>query len=75
MLLVATNVEIAPGRQASDVDDAEVVGGAGLAEGDAGDDEDAAAALGGSVEAPQQYWRSQPSQYRQLFGATTTGQR
>ena len=35
----------------------------------------AAAALGGSVEAPQQYWRSQPSQYRQLFGATTTGQR
>jgi 2,4-dienoyl-CoA reductase-like NADH-dependent reductase (Old Yellow Enzyme family) len=35
----------------------------------------AAAALGGSVEAPQQYWRSQPSQYKQLFGATKTGQR
>jgi 2,4-dienoyl-CoA reductase-like NADH-dependent reductase (Old Yellow Enzyme family) len=35
----------------------------------------AAAALGGAVEAPQQYWRSQPSQYKQLFGATKTGQR
>ena len=35
----------------------------------------AAAALGGTVEAPQQYWRSQPSQYKQLFGATKTGQR
>jgi 2,4-dienoyl-CoA reductase-like NADH-dependent reductase (Old Yellow Enzyme family) len=35
----------------------------------------AAAALGGAVEAPQQYWRSQPSQYKQLFGATRTGQR
>ena len=35
----------------------------------------AAAVLGGTVEAPQQYWRSQPSQYKQLFGATRTGQR
>jgi len=35
----------------------------------------AAAELGGTVEAPQQYWRSQPSQYKQLFGATRTGQR
>jgi 2,4-dienoyl-CoA reductase-like NADH-dependent reductase (Old Yellow Enzyme family) len=35
----------------------------------------AAAELGGAVEAPQQYWRSQPSQYKQLFGATRTGQR
>ena len=35
----------------------------------------AAAALGGTVEAPQQYWRSQPAQYKQLFGATKLGQR
>jgi 2,4-dienoyl-CoA reductase-like NADH-dependent reductase (Old Yellow Enzyme family) len=35
----------------------------------------AAAQLGGQVEAPRQYWRSQPRQYRNLFGDTTLGQR
>src|SRR5947209_9594753 len=35
----------------------------------------AAAALGGQVEAPPQYWRSQPSTQKALFGATTFGAR
>jgi NADPH2 dehydrogenase len=35
----------------------------------------AAAELGGHVEAPPQYWRSQPSTQKQLFGATTFGTR
>ena len=35
----------------------------------------AAAALGGQVEAPPQYWRSQPSTQKTLFGATTFGAR
>jgi 2,4-dienoyl-CoA reductase-like NADH-dependent reductase (Old Yellow Enzyme family) len=35
----------------------------------------AAAALGASVEAPRQYWRSQPSGNRHLFGNTTFGMR
>ncbi len=35
----------------------------------------AAAALGASVQAPRQYWRSQPSGHRSLFGATTFGMR
>jgi 2,4-dienoyl-CoA reductase-like NADH-dependent reductase (Old Yellow Enzyme family) len=35
----------------------------------------AAAVLGGTVEAPQQYWRSQPRQHKELFGPTRTGQR
>jgi 2,4-dienoyl-CoA reductase-like NADH-dependent reductase (Old Yellow Enzyme family) len=35
----------------------------------------AAAQLGGQVEAPRQYWRSQPRQYKHLFGDTTLGQR
>jgi 2,4-dienoyl-CoA reductase-like NADH-dependent reductase (Old Yellow Enzyme family) len=35
----------------------------------------AAAALGAQVTAPPQYWRSQPSQFKQLFGATRLGQR
>ena len=35
----------------------------------------AAAALGGQVEAPPQYWRSQPSTQKALFGATTFGTR
>jgi NADPH2 dehydrogenase len=36
---------------------------------------DAAAALGASVEAPRQYWRSLPREHPQLFGQTTFGQR
>jgi NADPH2 dehydrogenase len=36
---------------------------------------EAAAALGASVEAPRQYWRSQPREHPQLFGPTTFGQR
>jgi 2,4-dienoyl-CoA reductase-like NADH-dependent reductase (Old Yellow Enzyme family) len=35
----------------------------------------AAAELGARVEAPPQYWRSQPRQYKDLFGPTTLGQR
>src|SRR6202166_4112507 len=35
----------------------------------------AAADLGGVVEAPPQYWRSQPSTQKALFGATTFGAR
>jgi NADPH2 dehydrogenase len=35
----------------------------------------AAAALGGHVDAPPQYWRSQPSTQKELFGKTTFGAR
>ena len=35
----------------------------------------AAAELGGQVEAPPQYWRSQPSTQKALFGPTTFGAR
>ncbi len=35
----------------------------------------AAAALGGQVAAPPQYWRSQPSSQKELFGKTTFGAR
>lgn len=35
----------------------------------------AAAELGGHVEAPPQYWRSQPPTHKDLFGATTFGTR
>lgn len=35
----------------------------------------AAARLGAQVQAPPQYWRSQPREYKELFGNTTTGQR
>jgi 2,4-dienoyl-CoA reductase-like NADH-dependent reductase (Old Yellow Enzyme family) len=35
----------------------------------------AAAELGGQVEVPPQYWRSQPSTQKALFGATTFGTR
>jgi 2,4-dienoyl-CoA reductase-like NADH-dependent reductase (Old Yellow Enzyme family) len=35
----------------------------------------AAAQLGASVEAPPQYWRSQPRDQKTLFGETTLGQR
>jgi len=35
----------------------------------------AAAELGGEVAAPPQYWRSQPSTQKALFGATTFGAR
>jgi 2,4-dienoyl-CoA reductase-like NADH-dependent reductase (Old Yellow Enzyme family) len=35
----------------------------------------AAAELGGTIEAPPQYWRSQPSTQKSLFGATTFGAR
>jgi 2,4-dienoyl-CoA reductase-like NADH-dependent reductase (Old Yellow Enzyme family) len=35
----------------------------------------AAAALGGQVDAPPQYWRSQPSTEKALFGKTTFGAR
>ena len=35
----------------------------------------AAAELGGQVEAPPQYWRSQPSTQKELFGTTTFGAR
>ncbi|PJG51315.1 oxidoreductase [Bradyrhizobium forestalis] len=35
----------------------------------------AAAALGGEVEAPPQYWRSQPQAQKALFGKTTFGAR
>lgn len=35
----------------------------------------AAAQLGGTVSAPPQYWRSQPSTKKALFGATTFGAR
>jgi 2,4-dienoyl-CoA reductase-like NADH-dependent reductase (Old Yellow Enzyme family) len=35
----------------------------------------AAAELGGEVAAPPQYWRSQPSTHKALFGATTFGTR
>jgi len=35
----------------------------------------AAADLGGHVDAPPQYWRSQPSTQKALFGATTFGTR
>ena len=35
----------------------------------------AAAELGGHVEAPPQYWRSQPATQKALFGATTFGTR
>ena len=35
----------------------------------------AAAELGATVEAPPQYWRSQPSTQKDLFGKTTFGAR
>ncbi|MCU6433634.1 NADH:flavin oxidoreductase/NADH oxidase [Undibacterium sp. Jales W-56] len=35
----------------------------------------AAAKLGGTVDAPRQYWRSQPRELKALFGATSIGQR
>ncbi|MGJ7916513.1 NADH:flavin oxidoreductase/NADH oxidase [Massilia sp. LXY-6] len=35
----------------------------------------AAAILGASVSAPPQYWRSQPHEYKNLFGDTRLGQR
>jgi 2,4-dienoyl-CoA reductase-like NADH-dependent reductase (Old Yellow Enzyme family) len=35
----------------------------------------AAAELGGQVDAPPQYWRSQPSTQKELFGKTTFGGR
>src|SRR5436190_6093272 len=35
----------------------------------------AAAELGGQVEAPPQYWRSQPSTHKTLFGTTSFGTR
>ncbi|RZN15568.1 NADH:flavin oxidoreductase/NADH oxidase [Bradyrhizobium sp. Leo121] len=35
----------------------------------------AAAELGGQVDAPPQYWRSQPSTHKALFGTTTFGAR
>jgi 2,4-dienoyl-CoA reductase-like NADH-dependent reductase (Old Yellow Enzyme family) len=35
----------------------------------------AAAELGGHVDAPPQYWRSQPSTQKELFGTTTFGTR
>ncbi|VTU27926.1 NADPH dehydrogenase [Variovorax sp. PBS-H4] len=35
----------------------------------------AAAALGAQVEAPRQYWRSQPSEHRNLFKGSRIGQR
>jgi len=35
----------------------------------------AAAELGASVSAPPQYWRSQPHEYKNLFGDTRLGQR
>ncbi len=35
----------------------------------------AAAELHGEVTAPPQYWRSQPSNQKALFGATTFGAR
>ena len=35
----------------------------------------AAAALGGHVSAPRQYWRSQPREYKDLFELATHGQR
>jgi 2,4-dienoyl-CoA reductase-like NADH-dependent reductase (Old Yellow Enzyme family) len=35
----------------------------------------AAAALGATVTAPPQYWRSQPREYKNLFGDTRLGQR
>jgi 2,4-dienoyl-CoA reductase-like NADH-dependent reductase (Old Yellow Enzyme family) len=35
----------------------------------------AAAELGASIEAPRQYWRSQPAAHKMLFGQTSFGQR
>ncbi len=35
----------------------------------------AAAQLGGQVAAPHQYWRSQPREFKELFGETRFGQR
>jgi hypothetical protein len=35
----------------------------------------AAAALGGHVTAPPPYWRAQPHEYKDLFGATSFGAR
>ncbi len=35
----------------------------------------AAAALGARVQAPKQYWRSQPREYKDLFEGATVGQR
>jgi 2,4-dienoyl-CoA reductase-like NADH-dependent reductase (Old Yellow Enzyme family) len=35
----------------------------------------AAAALGAKIQAPPQYWRSQPREYKDLFEGATTGQR
>jgi 2,4-dienoyl-CoA reductase-like NADH-dependent reductase (Old Yellow Enzyme family) len=35
----------------------------------------AAAELGAQVQAPPQYWRAQPREYKNLFGATRLGQR
>ena len=34
-----------------------------------------AAQLGGQVDAPRQYWRSQPREHKALFGETRFGQR
>jgi hypothetical protein len=31
--------------------------------------------LGAQVTAPPQYWRSQPAEFKQLFGSTRLGQR
>ncbi len=35
----------------------------------------AAAALGASVDVPRQYWRAQPREHKDVFGAITFGQR
>ena len=35
----------------------------------------AAAALGASVTVPQQYWRAQPREYKDVFGEIRVGQR
>ena len=35
----------------------------------------AAAKLGGQVTVPPQYWRSQPREHKDLFGAISMGQR
>ncbi|MBI1772882.1 MAG: oxidoreductase, partial [Burkholderiales bacterium] len=35
----------------------------------------AAAQLGATVDAPKQYWRSQPRDQKNLFGDTRIGQR
>jgi len=35
----------------------------------------AAAALGACVQVPPPYWRAQPREFKDVFGATRTGQR